>query len=177
MGALPRSRAACRRARAPLSSLPREVLVVWAGRHQRPAWEELCAEYRKRLDRHTRVRDLPVRARVAADDPRRRAAEGSALLAAAGAAWVVALDPRGEALGSAAFAQRLASLRESSSEALAFIIGSDLGLDSAVLNAARWKLSFGPMTLSHELARVVLYEQLYRALSIAAGMSYHREPP
>jgi 23S rRNA (pseudouridine1915-N3)-methyltransferase len=56
------------------------------------------------------------------------------------------------------------------------VIGSDLGLDRAVLNASRWTLSLGRLTLSHELARVVLYEQLFRALSIEAGMSYHREP-
>ena len=47
---------------------------------------------------------------------------------------------------------------------------------ATVLDAARWTLSFGRLTLSHELARVVLYEQLYRVLTIEAGMSYHREP-
>lgn len=59
---------------------------------------------------------------------------------------------------------------------MVFLIGSDLGLDHSVLESARWTLSLGRLTLSHELARVVLYEQLYRALSIEAGMSYHRLP-
>ena len=47
---------------------------------------------------------------------------------------------------------------------------------SEVVGAARWVLSLGRLTLSHELARTVLYEQIFRALSIGAGMSYHREP-
>ena len=67
-------------------------------------------------------------------------------------------------------------LRQEWTHPIVFLIGSDLGLDRAVIDSAREVLSLGPMTLSHELARVVLYEQLYRALSIEAGMSYHREP-
>ena len=55
-------------------------------------------------------------------------------------------------------------------------VKSDLGLAPEVFQAARQVLSLGPLTLSHQLARTVLYEQIFRALSIAAGMSYHREP-
>ena len=57
-----------------------------------------------------------------------------------------------------------------------FILGSDLGLAPSVSKACRESLSLGPMTLPHELARLVLYEQLYRALSIQARIKYHREP-
>jgi 23S rRNA (pseudouridine1915-N3)-methyltransferase len=158
--------------------LGRELLVVWAARHQRPSWETLCADYRARIGRLAAVRDLPVRARRAAADPLRQRAEATALLAAAGSdAWLVALDRRGEALSSEAFASRLAELRRTCPHPVAFLIGSDLGLAEELLQRARWRLSFGPLTLGHELARVVLYEQVFRALSIAAGMSYHREPP
>jgi 23S rRNA (pseudouridine1915-N3)-methyltransferase len=155
----------------------RELAVLWAGRHQRSNWEEICASYRKRIVRFVPVRDLPVRARVAADDPQRLKAEGVALLAALPpSAWTFALDSRGEVLSSEQFADRLAKLKQEWPHPIAFLIGSDLGLDRAVLEGARAVLSFGALTLSHELARVVLYEQLYRALSIEAGMSYHREP-
>jgi 23S rRNA (pseudouridine1915-N3)-methyltransferase len=155
----------------------REIAVLWAGRHQRSLWEEICDSYRRRIARLAPVRDVPVRARAAADDPQRRSAEGQALLAALPpSAWSFALDRRGEPLTSERFAERLARLREEWPHPVAFLIGSDLGLDRAVLESARAVLSLGPMTLSHELARVVLYEQLFRALSIAAGMSYHREP-
>ncbi|HEX6904506.1 MAG TPA: 23S rRNA (pseudouridine(1915)-N(3))-methyltransferase RlmH [Thermoanaerobaculia bacterium] len=155
----------------------RELVVLWAGRHQRSNWEEICESYRKRIARMAPVRDVPVRARVGPDDPQRLKSEGQALLAAIPpSAWTFALDSRGEALSSEQFAERLARLREEWPHPVAFVIGSDLGLDRAVLDAARFTLSFGPLTLTHELARVVLYEQLYRALTIEAGMSYHREP-
>ncbi|MBV8203160.1 MAG: 23S rRNA (pseudouridine(1915)-N(3))-methyltransferase RlmH [Acidobacteria bacterium] len=158
--------------------MSRELVVLWAGRHQRSGWEELCASYRRRIERLAPVRDLPVRARVGPDDPQRQRAEMQALLAALPQpSFPVALDGRGDALSSAALAERLGRLRGEWPHAVAFLIGSDLGLDAGLLAQARWVLSLGPLTLSHELARVVLYEQLYRALSIGAGMSYHREPP
>ena len=59
---------------------------------------------------------------------------------------------------------------------LTFLLGSDLGLADPVRLGARQRLSFGPLTLPHELARLVLFEQLYRGLSIAAGIKYHRQP-
>jgi 23S rRNA (pseudouridine1915-N3)-methyltransferase len=155
----------------------REFVILWAGRHQRSHWEEICESYRKRIARLAPVRDVPVRARAGADDPQRRRVEGQALLAAVPpSAWSIALDSRGEMLSSEQLADRLARLRSEWPHPIAFLLGSDLGLDPAVLESARGVLSFGPLTLSHELARVVLYEQLFRALSIEAGMSYHREP-
>jgi len=155
----------------------RELVIVWAGRHQRQGWDDLCADYRRRIVRQVPLRDVPVRARAAAEDPQRRRAEGQALLAAVPApAWIVALDSGGEMPDSVQLAERLSRLRGEWPHPIAFLVGSDLGLDPAVLTAARWTLSLGRLTLSHELARVVLYEQIYRALTIEAGMSYHREP-
>jgi len=155
----------------------RELVIVWAGRHQRQSWDGLCADYRRRIVRQVPLRDVPVRARAAAGDPQRRRAEGQALLAAVpDPAWIVALDGGGEMPDSVQLAERLSRLRGEWPHPIAFLLGSDLGLDPAVLAAARWTLSLGRLTLSHELARVVLYEQIYRALTIEAGMSYHREP-
>lgn len=156
----------------------RELLVVWAGRHQRSAWEELIEVYRRRIERFVPIRDCPVRARTAAADPRRGRSEGAALLSALPSpCFLIALDGGGERLSSEAFAGRLERLQREWTHPVAFLIGSDLGLDPAVRSASQLTLSLGPMTLSHELARLVLYEQLYRALSITAGMSYHRAPP
>jgi len=159
--------------------LGREYVIAWAGRHKRPAWDEICGRYRKRIARLTPVRELPVKVRGTGKggggDEERRRAEGEALLAALPEpVWLVALDPAGDALSSPAFAAELARLRRDWPHAVGFALGSDVGLDPAVLAAARRVLSFGPLTLSHELARVVLYEQLYRAASIHAGTGYHR---
>lgn len=157
--------------------MARELVIVWAGRHQRSSWEEICATYRKRISHMATVRDVPVRARAASDDPQRLKIEGQALLAALPKpSYPIALDSRGESVDSAQLAERLARIKAEWPHPVAFVIGSDLGLDRAVLDAARWVLSLGRLTLSHELARLVLYEQVYRTLTIEAGMSYHREP-
>ena len=74
-------------------------------------------------------------------------------------------------LGSVALAERL---QGSGSERLAFVIGGADGLDPALKARAHWKLSLSPLTFPHELARLLLLEQLYRALSIQQGGAYHR---
>jgi 23S rRNA (pseudouridine1915-N3)-methyltransferase len=153
----------------------RELLIVWAGRHRRSAWDDLCAGYRRRIARVLPVRDLPVRSRRAGQGRERRRAEGEALLGALPRpCFTVALDRGGELASSEELARRFARRRREWPHAMAFVVGSDLGLDPAVLEAARERWSLGPLTLPHELARLVLYEQLYRALSIEAGIDYHR---
>jgi 23S rRNA (pseudouridine1915-N3)-methyltransferase len=155
----------------------RELVIVWAGRHHRSGWEEICTTYRRRISHMATVRDLPVRAKAASEDPQRLRIEGQALLAAIPRpSYPIALDSRGESVDSSQLAERLARIKTDWPHPVAFLIGSDLGLDQTVLDEARWVLSLGRLTLSHELARVVLYEQLYRTLTIEAGMSYHREP-
>lgn len=155
----------------------REILIVWAGRHQRRPWEDLCADYRQRIEREAVVRDLPVKARVSGQNAARQELEGRALLdALPDPCWPVALDPRGRSRTSPQLASHLKSLRERWPHPVAFLIGSDLGLGREVLGQCREKISFGPMVLGHELARLTLYEQLYRALSLSRGINYHRSP-
>ena len=83
----------------------------------------------------------------------------------------VLLMEQGVALSSCDFADRL---RDVGSERLAFVIGGADGLTDAVKSSARWQLSLSPMTFPHELARLLLLEQLYRAQSILQGSPYHR---
>ena len=155
--------------------MSRELVILWAGRRERGGVEELCRDYRARIERFTAVREVVVKARGGSDDPGRLREEGRALLAALPEpCFTVALDVRGRALSSEELAEWLARLRENWPHPIAFLVGSDLGLADEALAAARFRLSFGPITLPHELARLVLLEQLYRALSIAAGINYHR---
>ena len=89
-------------------------------------------------------------------------------------AYVVVLDrERGKALSSEDLARRLDSLGGSGRSHVAFVLGGPLGLSSGVLDHADERLSFGPITLPHALARVVLLEQLYRAAKIGRGEKYH----
>jgi 23S rRNA (pseudouridine1915-N3)-methyltransferase len=157
--------------------LARELLILWAGRRRRQPWEELCADYRRRFEHELPVRDRRIKAGSGGDDPGRRRAEGEAMRAALpDPCWTIALDPRGRTADSEGFARELERLREEWPHPIAFLIGSDLGLDDDLVRSARRRLSLGPMVLGHELARLVLYEQIYRAFAIAKGIKYHRAP-
>ena len=75
---------------------------------------------------------------------------------------------------SEAFAHRLRGFEERSTPAVDFVIGSDLGLDRDLTARADWSVSLSPMTLPHQLARLLLWEQLFRATHILGGGGYHR---
>jgi 23S rRNA (pseudouridine1915-N3)-methyltransferase len=154
----------------------REFIILWAGRHRRGVWDDLCSKYRRRIQRFVPIRELPVKVRGSGDGDERRGAEGRALLRALPEpCWAIALDREGEMLSSEGWAENLSGLKGEWPHPVAFVLGSDLGLDPEVRQQARQVLSFGPLTLSHELARLVLYEQLYRTLCIEAGINYHRQ--
>ena len=86
--------------------------------------------------------------------------------------WPVMLMEQGTPLASIPFAQQLERL---GNERLAFVIGGADGLTDELKAAARWQLSLSPMTFPHELARLLLLEQLFRAQAILQGSPYHRE--
>lgn len=86
---------------------------------------------------------------------------------------LILLDSRGKQLSSEEFAAHLGRLRDSGTQSLVLAIGPADGWTAAARTRANLILSFGPITLPHELARVVLAEQLYRALTILAGHPYH----
>lgn len=155
--------------------MARELLIVWAGRRRRDRWEDLVSGYRKRIERSLRVHDRPVKVSSAGSDAERRRDEADRLLRGLPEkTWTIALDRSGKALSSLAFARALGALIDEWQHPIAFLLGSDVGLDSRVLAESRQVLSFGPMTFPHELARLVLYEQLYRAVAIRTGINYHR---
>ncbi|MGB1774913.1 MAG: 23S rRNA (pseudouridine(1915)-N(3))-methyltransferase RlmH [Synechococcus sp.] len=85
---------------------------------------------------------------------------------------MVALMEQGETLTSIRFSQRLSQL---GNERIAFVIGGADGLTPTLKAKARWQLSLSPMTFPHELARLMLIEQLFRAQAIRQGSPYHRE--
>jgi 23S rRNA (pseudouridine1915-N3)-methyltransferase len=104
-----------------------------------------------------------------------RPAEAEAILAKAEGARLIACDERGKSFASRDFAARIAALRDDGVRQLAFAIGGADGLDPSVREAAADVISFGPATWPHAFARVMLAEQVYRAISILAGAPYHRD--
>ncbi|HKI86448.1 MAG TPA: 23S rRNA (pseudouridine(1915)-N(3))-methyltransferase RlmH [Thermoanaerobaculia bacterium] len=155
----------------------REIVIAWAGRHRRDSWETLCAGYRRKIERFLPIHDLPLRVPERGSERDRLKAEAEALLAALPERrWLVALDEKGKARSSRDLARWWRKLAQRWPHPVAFVLGSDLGLDPGLVAAADERLSLGPMTLPHELARLLIYEQIYRALSIGAGIKYHRGP-
>ena len=155
--------------------MPLELRILWAGRRQPEAWERLAGEYRDRIAAQLSITDQPIRVGASGDDPARLRREGEALASAAPAdgLWI-ALDPRGRALDSDQLAAEVARWRDEWHRPVVFFLGSDLGLDPELAARCRQTWSLGPLTLPHALARLVLLEQLYRALSRVAGHPYHR---
>lgn len=156
--------------------MSRELLVVWAGRHRRDDWDSLCGRYRERIARFVKLTEIPVRHRGSSSAPNRLQLEGEAILAAVPEnAWTVALDRQGRQRSSREIATWMQRLLTDWPSPIALVLGSDLGLDKTVRLGFREQLSLGPLTLPHELARLVLYEQIYRGFCIEAGIKYHRE--
>ncbi|MCB9992265.1 MAG: 23S rRNA (pseudouridine(1915)-N(3))-methyltransferase RlmH [Hyphomicrobiaceae bacterium] len=105
----------------------------------------------------------------------RKAEEARAILENCSAdSFTIALDERGAAIASDAFAGLIARERDAGRKAMTIVIGGADGLDDSVRDRADLVLSFSPLTWPHQLARILLCEQLYRATTILAGHPYHR---
>jgi 23S rRNA (pseudouridine1915-N3)-methyltransferase len=100
--------------------------------------------------------------------------EAAAILERAGASTLLVFDERGRSPTSEAFAERLGSWRDGGRAGVACVIGGPDGLDPVVRERAALVVSFGALTLPHQIVRVLVAEQLYRALTIIAGHPYHR---
>ncbi len=104
-----------------------------------------------------------------------KAAEAEVLKPHLSDAHIIACDERGTARSSRDFAAEIAKLRDQGVRRLVFMIGGADGLDPALVAQANGKLAFGPQTWPHALARAMLAEQVYRAVTILAGGPYHRD--
>ena len=152
------------------------VSILVVGRPRSPGLADAIVDYETRAARYwplevVEVKEEPARG-ASVDQVRDREAER--LLGRFDRdAQMVSCDPGGVAMDSATFAQMLASYRDRA-QSVAFVIGGAYGLGEPVRQRATRRLSLAPWTLPHELARLVLAEQLYRAGTIVRGEPYHK---
>ncbi len=139
-----------------------KIRLFLLGKTRRPEIRALLDDYLKRIGHHTDVEAVELR----------DAAAALKKLDAERSACVVLLDAAGKLCCSEEFAAWLGKLRDSGERRLIFLCGGAEGFPASLRERAGMKLSLGPLTLSHELARVVLAEQLYRAFAILSGSPY-----
>ena len=157
------------------------VVVAAVGRLKQGPERELAERYRKRAEQAGRSAGLTVVDVIEikesrAGDAARRMVEESIAVANVipEHAVTVILDARGESINSAAFAGRLQEWRQQNKPAVVFIIGAADGLAPGLREKASLAIAFGTATWPHQLVRVMLLEQLYRAVTILSGHPYHR---
>ncbi|WP_123042588.1 23S rRNA (pseudouridine(1915)-N(3))-methyltransferase RlmH [Cohnella candidum] len=158
-----------------------QIQVVCVGKLKEKYWTDGIAEYAKRLGPYARldIRELPDEktpdSMSPAEEEMVRTREGERILAALKPdAHVIALAIDGETWSSEQLAAHLEKQAVYGGGSVAFVIGGSLGLSPAVLSRADKRLSFGRMTYPHQLMRVILLEQIYRAFKINRGEPYHK---
>lgn len=156
------------------------IVIAAIGRMKAGPERELVARYLERAGAGGRslglsgfdVTELPESR--ASSSGARKGEEAKALAGVLPEGIVVALDERGKTIGSEAFAGEIARWRDAGRPAASFVIGGADGLDPDFVKRADLVLSFSPLTWPHQLVRIMLAEQLYRATTILAGHPYHR---
>jgi 23S rRNA (pseudouridine1915-N3)-methyltransferase len=157
------------------------LVIIAIGRLKQGPERELAERYRERFDdlgRKLGFRGLEIReiSESRARDAARRIAEEAAAISAVipEKSVVVTLDERGDSVDSAAFARHLGRWRDQSVANNVFLIGGTDGLSPDLRRKAKLELAFGTATWPHQMVRVMLLEQIYRAATILAGHPYHR---
>jgi 23S rRNA (pseudouridine1915-N3)-methyltransferase len=157
------------------------LLIAAVGRLKAGPERELLARYLERTNASGKslalgpldVIEIPESAAQAAS--KRKSDETKALLAAIpSTAKIIALDERGKSVSSEDFAKKLAHLRDDGAAVTAFLIGGADGLDETLRKKADLTIAFGSATFPHQIVRILLAEQIYRAVTILSGHPYHR---
>ena len=146
-----------------------KIKIAWIGKTKEPAIQALSDEYLKRISRYVPVEGVALRDEAALLEMsgRTASAKGSAK------STLVLMDSRGKQFTSEEFAKFLGDYQDRNPLPLVIAIGGADGFSEETRAAAQHTISLGKMTLAHELARVVVLEQVYRAFTILKGHPYH----
>jgi len=146
-----------------------KIKIAWIGKTKEPAIQALTDEYLKRISRYAPVEGVSLR-----DEADLLAKFGGGAKGASSAkSTLVLMDSQGKEFSSEQFARFLGDYQDRNPLPLVFAVGGADGFSDAARSAAQNVISLGKMTLAHELARVVLLEQVYRAFTILKGHPYH----
>jgi len=160
-----------------------KIAVIAVGKLKERYWKEALAEYVRRLSAYARIEviELPDRGSQTGSPKQVADTEGEEILKClqqlgtqGGNVYVIALDGRGKQLSSEGVSRRIDELKLRGKSRLVFIVGGSHGLSSTVLSNADEALSFGEQTWPHNMARIMLAEQLYRAFAISSNHPYHK---
>lgn len=141
-----------------------KLRVAWIGKSKEPAYQALTNEYLKRISRYNAI------------EPQELASEEALIKSLeknAPRPFIVLLDAGGKQFSSEEFARFLEDHQDRGTSQMLFVLGPASGFSETTLRLANAKVSLGKMTLAHELARVVMLEQIYRAYTILKGHPYH----
>ena len=156
------------------------IYIICVGTLKEKYWKDAVAEYVKRLRPYCRPEiielkeaKLPANASPA-DELAVKEAEGREILSKLEKKYVVTLEIKGKKLSSEKFSEEIEEIGLSGTSDIAFVIGGSLGLSDEVSKRADFRLSFSDMTFPHQMMRVILLEQIYRAFRISRGEPYHK---
>ncbi len=157
----------------------KHIHLICLGKLKETYWREAAAEYLKRLSPFVKVmiHELKEESFSEKDNPEiikeREAKKIEVEIEKISDSYIIALDEHGKQLSSVGFARQFDQLTNQQINQITFILGGPLGLHESIRQRAHLTLSLSPFTFTHQMARVFLLEQLYRAMMIAHGRSYH----
>ena len=158
-----------------------KITVIAVGKIKEKYFTLAIDEYAKRLTRYCKLEIIELQDEKTPDNSsdatnlQIKAKEGDKILASIKEdAYVVALAIEGKMLDSVELSEKIETLGVNGTSHITFVIGGSLGLDNRVMNRADYKLSFSKMTFPHQMMRVILLEQIYRAYRIMGNEQYHK---
>lgn len=158
-----------------------DITLITMGKLKEKFYISAAEEYAKRLKAYCRfqILELPEYRLPEDPSPAEIAAglekEAEQILAKIPkGAWLCIFTPEGKTLSSEEFAEKMKQVKLSGKSSACFLIGSSFGISPKIKQMADFKLSMGPMTFPHHLARIMVLEQIYRAEAIQAGSKYHK---
>ena len=157
------------------------ITVIAIGKLKEKYWTDAVKEYSKRLGSYCslniiELKESPLRANPsAADEEAVKVAEGNDILSRIKPTdFVITLEIKGKGLSSEQLADKIEDLAINGRSSIVFVIGGSLGLSADVSKRSDFKLSFSAMTFPHQMMRVILLEQVYRAFKIIRHEAYHK---